>query len=99
MLDKFLKVVGVIHPTTRQVDIMMTLVCFVVVVVCLKFFLTGVVIHYGVHSIDFGSSDGWAYGSVLSPVLAAQGFNNTRPNSYTSPLMGSANIDRPEDEV
>jgi hypothetical protein len=82
MFDKFMKVAGLIHPTTRQLDVMLFLVVFVVVAVVLKFFLTGVVITLGAHTITFGSMDGWSYGSVLSPVLAAHGFNSTRNSIY-----------------
>lgn len=85
MFDKVLKVAGLLHPSTKQVDVMLALVCFVVVIVCLKFFLTGMIITVGAHTINFGSSDGWAYGSVLSPVLAAHGYNSTRDSVYGSP--------------
>lgn len=85
MFDKFLKVAGLMHPTNRQIDVMLALVVFVVVMVSLKFFLSGVIITVGAHVINFGSSDGWAYGSVLSPMLAAHGYNSTRDSVYGSP--------------
>lgn len=84
MLDKILKIVGLVHPSTKQVDVLLTLVVFVVVIVAMKFFLSGVIITIGIHTISFGSTDGWAYGSVLSPMLAAHGFNSSRNTTYAS---------------
>jgi hypothetical protein len=66
------------HPRTKQEDPMLTLTCIVVIIAAIKFLFEGVDITIAGHVFSFGHADGGTYATVLTPVLGAHGYMNTR---------------------
>lgn len=71
MLNKLLTNLWIKHPRTGQVDAMLSLVVFVVVICAIKFLFDGA--HFVIlgHAFDVGHTDSFSYGSLLTPVLGA----------------------------
>lgn len=51
-----------------------TLVAFTTVCVTIKFLLSGVVVTVAGVALNLGNVDAMAYGSILTPILAAHGY-------------------------
>lgn len=78
---------------------MVTMTVLATTAAVIKFLLDGVSIDVAGHVLSFGHVDSMAYGSLLTPVLAAHGFVDTRPSRSESvmvPKDGKA-VDDPDE--
>lgn len=66
------------HPRTGKCDPFYTLVCVTVVVCLLKFLCEGVSITVADHIVSLGHVDSGTYGLILSTVLGAHGYLETK---------------------
>ncbi len=80
MIDKIFHYCGVKHPHTRQTDVLLSLVVFVVIICGIKFLFDGATIQIFGHLINFGHVDSMSYGTMLAPMLGAHGYVATKPN-------------------
>ena len=92
MLNKIFKSLLLDHPRTGKTDVLMTLVVFVVVICGIKFLLDGVQINIAGHILNFGHTDSFSYGSLLSPVLGAHGYVDVRGSEISS----NGRVDNPD---
>lgn len=68
---------------------------FIVVSVCaLRFLFDGLSLNILGHTLDIGHMDPLAYGSILTPVLGAHGYVQTRRNYHSMPK--GSEIDNPD---
>lgn len=76
---------------------MLTLVAVAVIAAVARFLLDGVAISIAGHVFAFSKTDPLAYGSLLTPILGAHGYMNTRPNTI-NPIQDGSNpeIDDPD---
>lgn len=95
MIDKLFGAIGVKHPTTGQVDVILSLVVFVVVICGLKFLFDGVSIHVFGHLVSFGHVDSMSYGTMLAPTLGAHGYITTK-GAAPSPTYNNQ-VDNPDE--
>lgn len=96
MIDKLFGALGVRHPSTGQVDVILSLVVFVVVICGLKFLLDGVSIQIFGHMVSFGHVDSMSYGTMLAPTLGAHGYIATKGIAPAPTYNGA--VDSPEEE-
>ena len=96
MIQKLFKAIGVQHPTTGEVDVILSLVVFVVVICGLKFLLDGVSLQIFGHLINFGHVDSMSYGTMLAPTLGAHGYIATK-GVAPSPTYNNQ-VDNPDEQ-
>lgn len=84
------------HPRTGLPDVMATMTMVVVIASAIKFLLDGVSLVINGHTISFGHADSMSYGTLLTPVLGAHSFVNTRPNTMSPIRDGSQEVDNPD---
>lgn len=96
MIDKLFGALGVRHPSTGEIDVILSLVVFVVVICGLKFLLDGVSIQVFGHMVSFGHVDSMSYGTMLAPTLGAHGYIATKGIAPTQSYNNQ--VDAPEDD-
>lgn len=96
MINKLFGALGVRHPTTGQIDVILSLVVFVVVICGIKFLLDGVSIQVMGHVVNFGHVDSMSYGTMLAPTLGAHGYITTKGQA-PAPTYNNQ-VDNPEQE-
>lgn len=85
------------HPRTGLGDPMLTITVIAVGIAALKFLLDGASITLFGHILDFGHVDPLTYGSLLTPILGAHSWQNTRPNTMNGlTVKGTGNVDNPD---
>lgn len=60
------------------------LTCYTVIVCVIKFLFEGVTFDVLGHAVNLGHADAMTYGALLTPILGAHAFINTRPDQPTS---------------
>lgn len=66
------------HPGTDQNDYVTTTTCAVMLICAIKFFLEGISISLGGHTLSFGHGDASTYAAILTPILGAHGVKEFR---------------------
>ena len=85
------------HPRTGLQDPMLTITVITVGIAGLKFLFEGITLQIFGHTLNLGQTDPLAYGSLLTPILGAHSWQNTRPNTMNSiHLRGTGNVDSPD---
>ena len=69
----------------KDTDPMLTLSLFVVTACTVKFLFEGVAFNLGGFNISLGHADALTYGALLTPVLSAHSFINTRVSKEPKP--------------
>ena len=101
MIDRLFKSLALKHPTTGQIDVMITLVVFAVVICAIKFVLNDVTITTAGHTINLGHTDAFSFGSFLTPILGAHGYmsaNNPIPGDELL-TNGTGKVDNPDERA
>lgn len=86
------------HPRTGEIDPILSITAFVVVLCTVKFFFEGVTLEIAGHVLSLGHADSLSYGAILGPVLGAQGAREWRIPSAPNLLNNgtSQGVDNPD---
>ena len=79
MIKRLLRFFTVKHKDSEEVDVILSLVVFAVIIAGLKFLLDGVSVTIFGHLVNFGHTDSLSYGSMLTPILGAHGYISGQP--------------------
>ena len=72
---------------------MVLLTVLTVVVCCIRFVFDGVTVPIGEKALSVGHTDPLAYGSILSPVLAAHGFVKISAANIAAKITNKTSVD------
>ncbi len=81
------------NPESDRPDGMLTLAFIVTIAATIRFLLDGVTVTVFDHVIAFGKVDALVYGALLTPVLGAHSFKDTRPDRFK---RSEGRVDNPD---